>query len=903
MLAGTTVATRGTGAVEFVERIASQGERVALHRGDESITYAQLDVLVADAGARLGDERSLVQISGGNDLETVVTYLAALRGGHVVLMTAPDEPRRSEMEGIYEPDTTARRGDTWTVERSGSAPRHDLHPDLALLLSTSGSTGSPKCVRLSRHNLSSNADAIASYLGLDEDSVGITSLPLHYCYGLSVLHSHLAVGASVVLTENSVLDDCFWASVRDHGVTSIAGVPHTFDLLERAGFDRRDLPSLRTVTQAGGRLAPDRVRHYAELGTASGWDFVVMYGQTEATARMAYLPPHLASERPGAVGVAVPGGSLEIDEAVGPGDGTGEVVYSGPNVMMGYAHGADDLWRGDEVARLRTGDIGRIADDGLLEITGRLGRFAKLFGLRIDLDELERHLGRLGFESLCVERDGVLVVGTTGNPPEAREAVVGRLGIPPGSVRVEHLVELPLTSSGKPDRSGLGAAPVDQPAGDEVRGVLSRCTGATAVGDDDTFVSLGGDSLSYVEASTALERVVGTLPAGWHTLPVSQLERLGGRRSPLASVDTTVVLRALAIALVVGSHASVFRVRGGAHLLLVIAGLNLARFTMGAPTRSAMVDSTRRSLTRIVVPSALWLGALTLLTDHYGLTSITFTNAYLGPRNWDPAWRYWFIEALLWATLLAVALATVGPLRRWNRRQPLAIPLVLLATGLLFRYDVVSLPGTVEPLLAPHRVLWLFAIGLAIPHCTSLWRRLAITAGAGVALVGFFPGEESRAWLVAAGVALVVWVPSVPFPRWGTRVLALVAGASLYIYLTHFSVYMALEDRGWPPIVGAVASLVVGVACWKAVERLGRSRAQASAPVADDTRAAAERTSSPWRSPGRGPIRSTGPETESAATTPPVGSVTGAETLATPASRSSTDSTQPRPSTVVPAST
>ena len=173
-----------------------------------------------------------------------------------------------------------------------------LHPELALLLSTSGSTGSPKLVRLSDRNVSSNAHTIGSYLELTPDDRGITALPLHYCYGLSVLHSHLAAGASVVLTDASVVDPCFTDALQAHGVTNVAGVPHTFELLERSGRDRLNVPTLRFITQAGGRMAPDRVEQWVRRAERWGAKFYVMYGQTEATARMAYLPPEIARRRP-----------------------------------------------------------------------------------------------------------------------------------------------------------------------------------------------------------------------------------------------------------------------------------------------------------------------------------------------------------------------------------------------------------------------------------------------------------------------------------------------------------------------------------------------------------------------------------------------------------------------------
>ena len=379
--------------VPLARDLARHGARPALVHGDTRLTYAELAERVAEVGRRLGPVRRLVLLCAANEPDAVATHLGALAAGHVVLLVPGDDPRHVEgWTRTYDPDVVVRRGpDGWRTEERRTGSAHVLHPELALLLSTSGSTGSPKLVRLSAEGVQANAEAIAGYLGLTADDRTATTLPMAYCYGLSVLHSHLVAGAQVVLTGASVVDPCFWRACRDEGVTSLSGVPHTFTLLERAGLldpDRpdRDLPALRRLTCAGGRLAPQEVRRRAAAGRERGVDLWVMYGQTEATARMAYLPPELALERPSCVGVPVPGGSIRldpVDECAGP--DRGEIVYAGPNVMLGYAESASDLRLGRVVDELRTGDLARRTEDGLLEVLGRRSRFAKVFGLRVDL--------------------------------------------------------------------------------------------------------------------------------------------------------------------------------------------------------------------------------------------------------------------------------------------------------------------------------------------------------------------------------------------------------------------------------------------------------------------------------------------------------------------------------------
>lgn len=272
-----------------------------------------------------------------------------------------------------------------------------LFPELALLLTTSGSTGSPKFVRQSYRNIRANTDSIVAYLALTADERPITTLPMNYTYGVSILNSHLDVGATVLVTEKGIAQREFWNFLKAEGATSFGGVPYTYEMLDRMRFLRMDLPSLRTMTQAGGKLQPELHRKFGQWCREKGKQFIVMYGQCEATARMAYLPWDRSLDKVGAMGVAIPGGRFELIAADGgvitqPGT-TGELRYYGDNVTLGYALCAADLEKGDERGGvLETGDMAQVDEDGFYTIVGRKKRFLKLFGNRVNLDELERML-------------------------------------------------------------------------------------------------------------------------------------------------------------------------------------------------------------------------------------------------------------------------------------------------------------------------------------------------------------------------------------------------------------------------------------------------------------------------------------------------------------------------------
>lgn len=545
-----------------------------------AITFQDL-VRRADAfSAELGERRRLLFLEARNDAESISAYLGCILNGHpFYLFNGQDGAAMEALAARYLPDAVIRPGHADPIVWR-EAPGRDLHPDLALLLSTSGSTGSPKFVKLSLGNILSNAQAIAEYLQIGPDDRAITALGFNYSYGLSVVNSHLFAGASLLLETGSVIDPAFWRSFRDNRATSFAGVPYSFEMLAKGDGAWASIPSLRHVTQAGGALSPELVRHFAKLGREHGWRFYAMYGQTECAPRIAYLPPAQAEKHPGAIGVPIPGGALRVVDESGqtieePGT-PGELVYAGPNVMMGYAAGYDDLADGQPPGEHRTGDLGYRNAEGLFFIVGRLSRFIKPFGLRVNLDELQASLRPRFPELVCTGTDTLLVLALPG-PANDRDAELTRtvtrlLKLPASILRIVHPDTMPRLSNGKPDFAALkelalaGSSPRHQPAGSTlnngskavmrkftrlasrrfasqvltearriiglgaaewhgVRHLYATLLDRPTISGADTFVSLSGDSLSYVQASIALEQYLGHLPPGWESLTVDQLER------------------------------------------------------------------------------------------------------------------------------------------------------------------------------------------------------------------------------------------------------------------------------------------------------------------------------------------------------------------------------------------
>ncbi|MDO4993554.1 MAG: AMP-binding protein [Bacteroidales bacterium] len=332
-----------------------------------------------------------------------------------------------------------------------------LPPELRVLLSTSGSTGAPKLVRISENNLKSNATSIAKYLKLTELERPITSLPMHYSFGLSVINSHLSVGANLLLTNYSYVQREFWSFASEEKATSFSGVPYTYEILKKIKFWNFNLPHLHTLTQAGGKLKVELIREYTEQAALHNKNFVVMYGQTEATARISYVPQEHALTKAGSIGIAIPDGRLEVvdsDGAVLPANKIGELLYYGDNVCWGYAESREDLLLPDvNHGRLETGDMAYMDEDGFFYIVGRKKRFLKIFGNRVGLDYTEAWLqNKYETEFICSGTDDLLCVYTTSadiNIQECRQSLAAMLNLHPSAISVKIIKTVPRSDTGK----------------------------------------------------------------------------------------------------------------------------------------------------------------------------------------------------------------------------------------------------------------------------------------------------------------------------------------------------------------------------------------------------------------------------------------------------------------------
>lgn len=421
----------------FLDLDKKYGSRIAaIDTYGAEVTYGEL-CGYADAFRQALPNRTFIFILARNTIGSLIGYTSALIN-HIVPLVISAHTEKSLYENLlhtYQPEYLwmpdemviseetkpeySTHGYSLVATEYKGRVNHALHQDLSLLLPTSGSTGSPKLVRHSYRNIEANAENVSRLFGLTEDERPMAVLPMHYTMGLSVIASHLYTGATLLLCDKSLLDKEFWMMLKEQKATSFTGVPYSYELLSKIRFFRMDLPYLKTITQGGGKLTPEMFAACAEYAQRTGKRFIATYGQTECTARMAYLPAELAMTKTCSIGIAEPGGQLFIIDDAGnetfEGEATGEMIYRGENVTMGYATSMEDLNKGDENhGIMHTGDLARRDADGCYFIVGRLKRFLKILGLRIGLDEVENIIkSNLKVDCYCTGSDEKLVVYLT----------------------------------------------------------------------------------------------------------------------------------------------------------------------------------------------------------------------------------------------------------------------------------------------------------------------------------------------------------------------------------------------------------------------------------------------------------------------------------------------------------
>lgn len=404
----------------------------AIDSNGNKITYGDLCEVVYKYKFTL-ESRSVVFLICENSVGALCAYFSCIENKCVplILSTKIDNGLLNTLMDTYKPAYLwVKSGAIACVEANcefiASEYKYDLYrtkndfypinDDLSLLLSTSGSTGSPKLVRHSYKNLVASAKNVASIFDIRIGERALVDLPMFYTMGHSVITSHIYSGATVLLTSLSLLSKDFWSFFSINKASTFTGVPYSYQILKRLKFTEQKWPYLKILTQGGGKMSENLYREFSEFATKNNVRFIPTFGQTECTARMAYLDADKSRYKFRCIGNAIPEGELYLVDKEGKeiegSDIQGELAYKGPNVTMGYAYCIEDLIKGDEwKGEILTGDIALRDKDGDYYIVGRKKRFLKLYGYRVSLDQCEKLIkNELCIDCACVGNDEKMTI-------------------------------------------------------------------------------------------------------------------------------------------------------------------------------------------------------------------------------------------------------------------------------------------------------------------------------------------------------------------------------------------------------------------------------------------------------------------------------------------------------------
>ena len=413
------------------------------------------------------NKKSLVFMLAENSEEFIFAYLSFFNKKFSQMLIDPkiDSLLLSKLINNYQPDFIFYRTNKpldlknyseiykkrdFKIVKINSSKQFKINKNLALLLSTSGSTGSKKFAKISYANIKDNTKNIIKYLKIKPDHLTITTMPPYYTFGLSIINTHLYIGGSILINNLNIFDKNFWRLIKEKKVNSFGGVPYFYEILKKLNFDRIKLPNLKYFTQAGGKLDKNLKKYFLNYANKNKIKFLMMYGQVEATSRISYLPFKHAKKKIDSVGKAIPGGKVFLD--TNKKDKEGEILYKGKNVFMGYSENIKDLKEDKTNMTLKTGDIGKIDKDGFIYIIGRKKREIKLYGNRVNLDEVEIILRNKNYDCYCVGKSDKIVIFNRSKKIAANEILshISKItNLNKNSFKINSLRELPLNSNGK----------------------------------------------------------------------------------------------------------------------------------------------------------------------------------------------------------------------------------------------------------------------------------------------------------------------------------------------------------------------------------------------------------------------------------------------------------------------
>ena len=399
-----------------------------------------------------------------NSKESISFYFQLIKSGTVPILFSSDtnEELLHNLYQKYEPNyilsckkislnkfkiKLLKKFNRYNLYSSIKKFNHQIHKDLCLMMSTSGSTGSPKLVKISYENVLENTKSICKFLSINEKHTTITTLQPHYTFGLSIINTHILQGAKIIINNNTLFEKNFWKKCLKFRVNSFGAVSFMYEILEKIKFEKFNLPDLKYLTHAGSKLNKPLHNYINNVCSKKNYKFISMYGQTEATSRISYLSWKYSKKKISSIGKAIPGGKLFIKDK----KKIGEICYMGKNIMMGYANNFKDLNIKEKINILHTGDFGYKDHDNFFYLKGRKDRFIKIYGHRVNLDEIDNFLSNEGFKTCSILKKNKIIIYYEKNSLnlKIKNLISKKFNLSQNFFNTKELLKIPLTSSGK----------------------------------------------------------------------------------------------------------------------------------------------------------------------------------------------------------------------------------------------------------------------------------------------------------------------------------------------------------------------------------------------------------------------------------------------------------------------
>lgn len=867
----------------FISQATAHPDKLAVTCGDTRLSYSELSDKVFRLSAYLQNRGvktgTLVAVCVNRSVDMVTALLAVMHAGGVYIPIDPDHPssrinliledaapqvlvtERSIRDKLGATNDQSICLDENDWENTPPKPVPSDCGDLVYIIFTSGSTGRPKGVEVRHHGLSTFLAAMAMAPGLttDDNLLSVTTV----AFDIAALEIFLPLvnGATVHIVRRGDTMDAraLRTLIDDNNITFMQATPATYQILITSGWEgRADLKLL-----CGGEALPPELVENLLSRCDQLWN---MYGPTETTIWSTVK--HLTdAERPISIGQAIAGTRTYVLNPEGlpvPIGTPGELHIAGDGVSAGYHKRPeltdekfvpDSLSDGHDDIMYRTGDVVRMRENGDIEYLGRSDNQVKIRGFRIELGDIEAALGELEAVKQCVvgvhersARQKVLVAyvipskaGQTLDKSNLHTHLANRLPEYMIPTAVVNLDAFPLTPNNKIDRKALPApkstdfgrariektAPVEtpKPAGNAVQSEViaewEKIIGIAPIDPDASFISLGGDSLSFVQAAMVLEDKIGQLPEGWEEMPIRSLVNTAvvEEVKTHADIDISVALRALGIALVVLLHSgSSVAVHGASSGLFLVAGYLFAKFQFTRVTEAQSPMPVVSSALQILLPSTLYMLALQLFMGDFNLdVLLLYSNLF------EPTQTYWFVQCLMQFLLVMFLIFLIPSLRKTASKSPLVFGAgLLLASGLALIVANSLLPDDHRyAYQMPYIRFWQFALGWCAFFSTSIWLRTGLV-GALLLLAGaeyvFFQSHLGRDYFVVSVMLALalLFVPKITLARPLHHVVYALAGASLFIFLSHRQFFAAAEIV-YPnahPLILTTVGLAGGYVLW-----------------------------------------------------------------------------------------